>query len=23
CAGGRNRGPLIDLPWGDTSFYYW
>nr|MOV53242.1 immunoglobulin heavy chain junction region [Macaca mulatta]MOV53305.1 immunoglobulin heavy chain junction region [Macaca mulatta]MOV53336.1 immunoglobulin heavy chain junction region [Macaca mulatta]MOV53433.1 immunoglobulin heavy chain junction region [Macaca mulatta]MOV53703.1 immunoglobulin heavy chain junction region [Macaca mulatta] len=23
CARGRNRGPLIDLPWGDTSFYYW
>nr|MOV53287.1 immunoglobulin heavy chain junction region [Macaca mulatta]MOV53299.1 immunoglobulin heavy chain junction region [Macaca mulatta]MOV53382.1 immunoglobulin heavy chain junction region [Macaca mulatta]MOV53409.1 immunoglobulin heavy chain junction region [Macaca mulatta]MOV53411.1 immunoglobulin heavy chain junction region [Macaca mulatta] len=23
CARGRNRGALIDLPWGDTSFYYW
>nr|MOV53542.1 immunoglobulin heavy chain junction region [Macaca mulatta]MOV53889.1 immunoglobulin heavy chain junction region [Macaca mulatta]MOV56948.1 immunoglobulin heavy chain junction region [Macaca mulatta] len=23
CARGRNRDPLIDLPWGDTSFYYW
>nr|MOV53335.1 immunoglobulin heavy chain junction region [Macaca mulatta]MOV53515.1 immunoglobulin heavy chain junction region [Macaca mulatta]MOV54236.1 immunoglobulin heavy chain junction region [Macaca mulatta]MOV54300.1 immunoglobulin heavy chain junction region [Macaca mulatta]MOV54538.1 immunoglobulin heavy chain junction region [Macaca mulatta] len=23
CARGRDRGPLIDLPWGDTSFYYW
>nr|MOV53981.1 immunoglobulin heavy chain junction region [Macaca mulatta]MOV54541.1 immunoglobulin heavy chain junction region [Macaca mulatta]MOV55605.1 immunoglobulin heavy chain junction region [Macaca mulatta]MOV56213.1 immunoglobulin heavy chain junction region [Macaca mulatta]MOV56643.1 immunoglobulin heavy chain junction region [Macaca mulatta] len=23
CTRGRNRGALIDLPWGDTSFYYW
>nr|MOV58441.1 immunoglobulin heavy chain junction region [Macaca mulatta] len=23
CARGRNRGALMDLPWGDTSFYYW
>nr|MOV53670.1 immunoglobulin heavy chain junction region [Macaca mulatta]MOV58404.1 immunoglobulin heavy chain junction region [Macaca mulatta] len=23
CVRGRNRGALIDLPWGDTSFYYW
>nr|MOV53273.1 immunoglobulin heavy chain junction region [Macaca mulatta]MOV56824.1 immunoglobulin heavy chain junction region [Macaca mulatta]MOV59501.1 immunoglobulin heavy chain junction region [Macaca mulatta] len=23
CARGRNRDPLIDLPWGDYYFDYW
>nr|MOV53430.1 immunoglobulin heavy chain junction region [Macaca mulatta]MOV53662.1 immunoglobulin heavy chain junction region [Macaca mulatta]MOV53675.1 immunoglobulin heavy chain junction region [Macaca mulatta]MOV54106.1 immunoglobulin heavy chain junction region [Macaca mulatta]MOV54542.1 immunoglobulin heavy chain junction region [Macaca mulatta] len=23
CARGRNRGPMIDLPWGDYYFDYW